>query len=499
MDMRTVMAGSTLEQALTALRLGYAPVPVQERAKVPAVPWKRWQKELPGEALVRRWFASGRRNLAVVTTGLVVFDCDGPEGEPLVVTHCGATPHRVQTPRGGVHLGYRRPDGAAVTNRVRVNGLALDLRTDGGLEVLPPSRTARGCYAWLGPGLLAREEPPVACLDWIRPQTARWAEPLAGPVACGTAGQRGPCSAVERARAYLATIEGAVSGRRGHDRTFRAACVLAQRFGLAFEEAWPLLLEWNARCEPPWSECELVHKLTDAVARRARPGTTVDDRPEAGTASRSSTCRKDAPSPTPCAAPTARSSLRIARGRPWGLQGSRRRCARPPAVVTTAACWSAVMASTAWALAGGLIEGRCGPCRRLSVPCSCRPFRVSISVSRRAGGCGGGNGADPGPRRGPPCHPRQGPNQRGSIMLERWASQMDVKGGRIVAEVRAEDGRYTVTLWRYRDRDGEAERDNTFEADDLYRFHTLIRTTGLDISLHQGGIKQKHTGGGQAE
>ena len=66
-----------------------------------------------------------------------------------------------------------------------------------------------------------------------------------------------------------ATIEGAISGRRGHDRCFRAACVLVQKFGLSFEQAWPLLKEWSeACCEPPWSDRELEHKLRDALKQR---------------------------------------------------------------------------------------------------------------------------------------------------------------------------------------------------------------------------------------
>lgn len=263
-------AGGTdtiLAMAIEALRRGYAPVPVVPLGKVPAVPWKRWQKNLPEEGLVRRWFAGTSGNLAIITSGLVVFDCDGPEGEPLVVANCGPTPHRVRTPRGGVHLGYRRPEGQAVTNRVKINGLPIDLRTDGGLEVLPPSRTDQGGYSWLGPGLLRREELPAASLGWIQRQTAPQDKHFAGPSRVGEAGEGGhPARKVEKARAYLATMEGAVSGRRGHDRTYRAACVLARRFGLSFEEAWPLLLEWNERCEPPWTEKELAHKLTDALS-----------------------------------------------------------------------------------------------------------------------------------------------------------------------------------------------------------------------------------------
>jgi putative DNA primase/helicase len=56
----------------------------------------------------------------------------------------------------------------------------------------------------------------------------------------------------------------AVSGERGHDQTFRAACALVLGFDLPVEDAYPLLEEWNERCQPPWTEKELLHKLEDA-------------------------------------------------------------------------------------------------------------------------------------------------------------------------------------------------------------------------------------------
>src|SRR5207249_4186347 len=75
---------------------------------------------------------------------------------------------------------------------------------------------------------------------------------------------------VRRARAYLAHVEGAVSGQRGHDRTMRVAGILIQKFGLSIEQAWPLFLAWNEQCEPPWSAKELLHKLQDAERLKSR-------------------------------------------------------------------------------------------------------------------------------------------------------------------------------------------------------------------------------------
>ena len=38
-------------------------------------------------------------------------------------------------------------------------------------------------------------------------------------------------------------------------------------FGLGVEDALPLMLEWNERCQPPWDEKDLRHKLEDAVKK----------------------------------------------------------------------------------------------------------------------------------------------------------------------------------------------------------------------------------------
>jgi hypothetical protein len=76
-------------------------------------------------------------------------------------------------------------------------------------------------------------------------------------------------SSFERARTYIAAIPGAVSGAGGHNQTFVAACKLVE-FGLSPDEAWSLLVEYNRRCAPAWSERELRHKLDDAF-RNANP------------------------------------------------------------------------------------------------------------------------------------------------------------------------------------------------------------------------------------
>ena len=71
-------------------------------------------------------------------------------------------------------------------------------------------------------------------------------------------------SPIDRARAYLAKCDAAVAGQNGHATTFAVACKLVHGFNLCPSDALPVLLEWNACCQPPWTEAELRHKLVNA-------------------------------------------------------------------------------------------------------------------------------------------------------------------------------------------------------------------------------------------
>ena len=77
-------------------------------------------------------------------------------------------------------------------------------------------------------------------------------------------------SPYERAKAYLEKIPGAVSGCRGHDATFGAACKMAVGFDLDEMQVKELMAEWNQTCDPPWSEKELDHKVRSAMREKDR-------------------------------------------------------------------------------------------------------------------------------------------------------------------------------------------------------------------------------------
>ena len=84
--------------------------------------------------------------------------------------------------------------------------------------------------------------------------------------------QRQAPDIIQRARAYLARIPGAISGQNGHDRTYHAAMILVEGFGLDRGDAIQAMTEWNLRCEPPWSIREIEHKVDSALKTAVNRG-----------------------------------------------------------------------------------------------------------------------------------------------------------------------------------------------------------------------------------
>ncbi len=71
-------------------------------------------------------------------------------------------------------------------------------------------------------------------------------------------------AAVERARQYTAAIPPAIAGEHGDVHTFRVCCRVVRGFGLTDDDALSVLREWNSRCVPPWSERDLLDKVSRA-------------------------------------------------------------------------------------------------------------------------------------------------------------------------------------------------------------------------------------------
>ncbi len=226
--------------------------------------------------------------------GLVIVDPDRPEVRAAALERLPRTmtDHRASATPG--HLYYRVTDVPTwATAGVNVAGgiggprimhfadaakrpIGLDFIGTGGQVVCPPSMHDSGEQrTWMVDPEKILTLPYLELWSLVkqlaihfdarnvdRENDARPMEPAA---------QREPWSATsevsERAIKYLAKCNPAISGQGGHAATFTAARVVVWGFDLGADAGFELLQQhYNRRCQPPWSDAELMHKCEDADA-----------------------------------------------------------------------------------------------------------------------------------------------------------------------------------------------------------------------------------------
>lgn len=190
---------------------------------------------------------------------VVVIDLDSPTTIAQAHEKLPFTSWRVRTYQGE-HWYYRHPGPQYhIDNRVSIQGYPVDIRADGGVIVTPPSIHPSGFqYQFIGNEVSSVDKIPIFSPEWF-PKT----ENNSKHVSASKRQQVG--NVTDRARKWLATVDGAISGQGGHKQTYKATLGLVKGFSLPPQEAMDLLLaEYNPRCQPPWSEKELWHKVLSA-------------------------------------------------------------------------------------------------------------------------------------------------------------------------------------------------------------------------------------------
>jgi hypothetical protein len=138
-----------LDEALRYRNLNLSVIPVG-RDKKPLVSWLPYQQQRASEEEIKAWWAKyPHANIGIVTgkiSGITVLDCDSTEAIEAFSEHYKGDTPSVKTPRGQ-HFYFTYAEG--IRNTVKIAGMDIDIRGEGGYVVVPPSVNADGLpYAW---------------------------------------------------------------------------------------------------------------------------------------------------------------------------------------------------------------------------------------------------------------------------------------------------------------------------------------------------------------
>lgn len=220
--------------------------------KKPMVPWKAYQTRFPTTEEVDEWVKMRPMGVGLVTGELsrvVVVDVDDAK-DPVVLT----SPIVVKSAfSGGRHYFYRWTEG--LRNTVRIDGMPVDFRGDGGYVVLPPSAYGEKVYEYerrTAPMFLTEMPDEISKMLKQKEHKPLDFDPtLDNP--------------------YPSVSEG---GR--NDTAARVAGSLLRKIDIDLWDmaAWGSLRQWNAeKCDPPLPEHELKRtfesvKQAEMIARR---------------------------------------------------------------------------------------------------------------------------------------------------------------------------------------------------------------------------------------
>ena len=242
----------------TYIKQGWSVIPVRffrEDGKVqkrPAVRWAEFQTRLPTEADVDSWFALRRPDgIGLITgqvSGVVVVDVDTAEN----LLSLSSSIVSKSAFSGGKHYFYKWDD--EVRNTVRMDGMPIDFRGDGGYVVLPPSEFEGHSYSFENYNPAELTSLPNIVRGMLTERKKK--ESMDSVV---NLNQEDPFPVVTQ-------------GSR-NDTAARVAGYLFSKIDpkLWNSVAWETLSSWNQRkCDPPMPECELRTTFNSIMGSEAR-------------------------------------------------------------------------------------------------------------------------------------------------------------------------------------------------------------------------------------
>ena len=208
------------------------------------------------EQIDKWWTDTPKANIGISTgdpSGRVVLDVDVKDGAIGMQSLAGIEDKYgqlqtrvVHTPSGGLHYYFRKATGCPPSSNQAAT-LGLDLKSNGGYVVAPPSVVDGKAYQWEDTTV------PIAPMpQWLPAVFAK--EPA----------KKGPLAQV----AHVDALAGAPQGSRNQS-VFAYACSLRAK-GMKKKEAETLVLTMAAKCSPPLQQPEALKCLESAWKYRAR-------------------------------------------------------------------------------------------------------------------------------------------------------------------------------------------------------------------------------------
>lgn len=268
-----------LDAARDYVRRGWSVVPVPFKRKRPVL--KGWEQLRLTEADLEQYFDQPA-NIGLILgepSGWLV-DVDCVEARAIAANHLPPTPAKTGRPGAVESHWWNYATGAeTVQNRDPVTRqMIVELRSTGGQTVVGPSIHPSGQQydVLTGKPAVVPAEMLTACVEALARRVIELrhgeqpVQSVRNPDAQTVDRHRveSPTDVECRALAYLDKLPPAISGNGGHAATYAAATVLVHGFEIDPERALALLLDhYNPRCEPPWTEKELRHKVISAATK----------------------------------------------------------------------------------------------------------------------------------------------------------------------------------------------------------------------------------------
>lgn len=267
------MSMTMLEAALGYIERGWSVMPVNRTGtKVPLVKWTELQERIATrEEVIEWWTRWPEANIGVITgsiSGIVAIDIDTRKGaEVAPVLAVAPTEFINRTGSGGAHLLYEYPYEVEEGVRTRANLMkGVDVRSDGGYIVVPPSIHANGTpYEWDSEGDPSSLPPEV--IEFINDDGGETRNPSGDPD-------------------WVSRLldEGAEEGGR-NDAATRLVGYLEAK-GIPKDITYTMVEQWNgSKVSPPLSQRE-VRTIVESVYRTARrkdgkkKGSVGSDKPD---------------------------------------------------------------------------------------------------------------------------------------------------------------------------------------------------------------------------